>query len=192
MPDNTCWIDTIDYDEAGPELRSVFDQVLGPDGQLDNLYRAFSLRGHTILPADDLYKAVLHHGDNTLSKRFSELLGCYVAILTGCDYALAHHGHNFVHLSSDSDHAQGILSALRLDRTVACGDAREVAALDYTRKLCRFPEDVSESDVEALRDAGWVDGEVLEIVQVVAMFSYFTRVINGVGIALGNEKLGLY
>ena len=36
------------------------------------------------------------------------------------------------------------------------------------------------------------DGEILEIVQLVAMFSYFVRVINGVGIQLGNEKLGLY
>ena len=192
MPQSTCWIHSIEYADAEPGLQSIYDRVKSPDGQLDNLYKAFSLRPHTILPADDLYLAALHAEANTLPKRFSELLGCYVAILTGCDYALAHHGSNFTHLNKDDAGSERILGHLASDDVGQCGTTQEAAALQYTHKLCMSPQDTTPEDIDDLRRAGWNDGEILEIVQVVAMFSYFTRVINGVGIQLGDEKLGLY
>lgn len=192
MPEHVCWIDDIDYQEAGPELKSVYDQVLSPTGQLDNLYRGFSLSPQTILPADDLYKAALHHNNNVLSKVFAELVGTYVAVLAGCNYAQAHHGQNFIALSTDTDQANRILTALNLDNIEACGTDQEVQALKYVRKLCLRPAEIEQSDIETLRAAGWKDTEISELVQVVAMFSYFVRVINGVGIELGNEKPGLY
>ena len=90
MQNEVCGIEVVRYEDAGPELRAVYDRVRGPDGRLDNLYQAFSLRPHTIEPADSLYLAVLHDDDNKLPKWFSELIGTYVAILTDCEYALAH------------------------------------------------------------------------------------------------------
>lgn len=192
MHQNTCWIKTIEYADAEPGLQSIYDRVKGPDGQLDNLYKAFSLRPHTILPADDLYLAALHHQKNSLPKRFSELLGCYVAILTGCSYALAHHGQNFIHLNKDKAAAEKILNSLATNDIERCGTPKEVAALHYAGKLCNTPQNMTPENIDSLRSATWNDGEILEIVQVVSMFSYFTRVINGVGIQLGDEKPGLY
>lgn len=192
MPKRICWLDDIDYHEADPELQTVYDQVLSPNGQLDNLYRGFSLSSQTILPADDLYKAVLHHDNNVLSKCFAEQIGTYVAVMAGCDYAKAHHGQNFVALSHNSDQAHQTIAALTTGRLEACGTEKEVLVLKYVRKLCLHPADTAESDIQTLRSAGWTDTEISEIVQVVAMFSYFVRVINGTGITLGNEKPGLY
>lgn len=188
----TCWIDTVSYADAEAPLRATYDQVRGPSGTLDNLYQAFSLRPHTIEPADALYRAALHHDDNSLPKRFAELIGSYVAVLTGCDYALAHHGRNFASLHGDPEQAEAILGRLGENDLASCGDAREIAALHFTRKLCVSPEQMRNSDVEALTQQGWDDGEVLEIVQVVAMFSYFVRVINAVGISLKGERIGFY
>ena len=56
-----CWINSIGYEDAAPELQAIYDEVKSPSGHLDNLYRAFSLRAHTIKPADDLYLAALHN-----------------------------------------------------------------------------------------------------------------------------------
>ena len=49
---------------------------------------------------------------------------------------------------------------------------------------------MTEADVEALRDAGLADGEILEVNQVSASFNYWARTINGLGIQLGGEKVG--
>jgi len=192
MKNTTCWIDTIPESDADSELSAIYDRVRGPNGQLDNLYQAFSLRSHTILPADDLYLAAMHHEDNILPKVFSELIGTYVAILSGCQYAETHHGHNFAYLTADPHRSDEVLRALRENDLQACGSDRDVAALVYVRQLCLSPETVTQSNVSSLQSHGWTDGEILEIVQVVAMFSYFVRVINGVGISLGDEKPGLY
>ena len=192
MTNEICWIDIIDDENAEPGLKKIYDGVRGPNGQLDNLYQAFSLRPHTIKPADDLYRAALHHDDNALTKHFSELIGTYVAILTGCDYAEAHHGSNFKHLHGNEEDANHILTHLRSNSLDQLKEAKQIAALRYVNKLCMQPEKVVREDVETLTAIGWSDGEVLEIVQVVSMFSYFTRVINGIGISLGDEKVGLY
>ena len=139
MRDRFCWIEAIAYEDADEALKSTYDQVRSPAGDLDNLYRAFSLRPHTIPPADGLYRAALHHADNRLPKWFSELIATYVAMLSGCEYALTHHGCNFSHLVDDAARAEAILQALREDELEACGDAREVSALRYVRKLCLEP-----------------------------------------------------
>lgn len=192
MSKHVCWINNIDYNNANQELRSIYDQVLSPGGQLDNLYRSFSLSPQTILPADDLYKATLHHQNNSLPKQFAELAGTYVAILAGCDYARVHHGANYIALSNDTQHARRTLTALQSNDLDACGSNREIAALKYVYKLCQQPSDMSPSDIEALREANWNDAEISELVQVIAMFSYFVRVIQGLGIQPGDEKPGLY
>ena len=82
MPEPVCWIDDIDYRDANLCLRTIYDQVLSPDGQLDNLYRGFSLSPQTIMPADTLYKAALHHSNNVLTKDFAELIGTYAVSYT--------------------------------------------------------------------------------------------------------------
>lgn len=192
MSKRICWINDVNYNDANAQLRAIYDRVLSPNGQLDNLYRGFSLSPQTILPADNLYKAAMHDSNNVLSKVFAELVGTYVAILAGCDYAKAHHGHNYVTLSKDPQQANQILVELTHNNLDAGGTEQEVAALEYVRKLCLHPADIVRADIESLRALGWSDTEISELAQVVAMFSYFVRVINGVGIELGDEKLGLY
>ena len=192
MEDTVCWIRTVGYDAADASLQATYDAVRGRSGALDNLYQAFSLRPKTIYPADQLYRAALHDDCNSLPKQLSELVGSYVAILTGCDYALAHHGRNYVHLHGDATEAEGILERLRAGEIDGCGEPRDVATLAFARKLCMTPDRMRREDVAILREHGWSDGEVLEVVQVVAMFSYFTRVINALGISLDGERLGFY
>lgn len=187
-----CWLETVDYQHADASLRSVYDSVKGPSGELDNLYQAFSLMPQTIKPADDLYRAALHHSENRLEKRFAELIGCYVAILSGCDYALTHHGHNFAQLHGDRQHAEQMLRQLQQSHLDDCGTASEVSALRYVEKLCQAPQNMSRADLADLSAHGWSGADILEIVQIVAMFSYFVRVINAVGISTNGEKIGFY
>jgi uncharacterized peroxidase-related enzyme len=187
-----CWIDTVTEADAGDGLKKIYDRVRNPDGTLDNLYQAFSLRPHTIIPADDLYRAALHHDGNTLPKWFAELIGSYVAMLSGCDYAFTHHSHNFIHLFGDAKHAQALLQALRESRYEIFVEAKQIAALRYVARLTLHPGQMNAADIDVLRHSGWDDGEILEIAQVAGMFSYFVRIINAVGISLTGDKIGLY
>ena len=192
MKNDICWIDVIGYNEADESLQQIYDGVRNPSGSLDNLYQAFSLRPHTIKPADDLYLAALHNEGNSLPKWLSELIGSYVAIVSGCAYALTHHGKNFCHLYGDEHKAIEILENLKAGNLEKCGSKKEVCLLHYVKKLCISPDLMSPGDLKVLSDHHWNDGEILEVIQIVAMFSYFVRVINGTGISLHGETIGLY
>ncbi|MEJ2257516.1 MAG: hypothetical protein P8X98_11025 [Woeseiaceae bacterium] len=47
------------------------------------------------------------------------------------------------------------------------------------------------ADVEALREAGWDDGEILEINQIVAYFNYANRTVEGLGVDTDGDILAL-
>ncbi len=56
--------------------------------------------------------------------------------------------------------------------------------LDYAAKLTREPWNMEEADVQALRDAGFSDVGILDIVQVVGYYAYVNRVADGLGVEL--------
>jgi uncharacterized protein YciW len=61
--------------------------------------------------------------------------------------------------------------------------------LEFTEKLTIAPASMREEDVEALRDAGWADRDILDIVHVCAYFNFRVRVVDGLGLKLSDEQL---
>ena len=192
MDNCPCWIETIPEHKAEGPLREAYESVSRPDGTVHNLYKAFSLWPTPMPWADALYRAILHSDDALLPKWFQELIATHVAMLAGCEYAFAHHGTNFRKLLGDEARADAILQALRDGEPEAVFDRREAEIMRYNAKLAKTPEAMSETDIGALREAGVSDTEILEVNQISANFAYWVRVINGLGIQLGDEKIGIY
>ena len=68
---------------------------------------------------------------------------------------------------------------------------RERAGLEYAAKLTRRAANTAVDDIEALRTAGFDDGEILEINQVTAYFAYANRTVLGLGIDTTGDIIGL-
>jgi uncharacterized protein YciW len=56
--------------------------------------------------------------------------------------------------------------------------------LDYAVKLTVEPWNMVELDVEALRQAGFTDRDILDINQVTAYYAYVNRTADGLGVGL--------
>lgn len=54
--------------------------------------------------------------------------------------------------------------------------------LEFAEKLTRTPSSMSRDDVEKLRQSGFGDEAILEIVQITGYFNYINRVADGLGI----------
>ena len=54
--------------------------------------------------------------------------------------------------------------------------------LDFAVKLTRQPEAISRDDVEGLRRHGFDDDGINDVVQITAMFNYYNRIAEGLGI----------
>ncbi|MGD2114047.1 MAG: peroxidase [Acidobacteriota bacterium] len=66
-------------------------------------------------------------------------------------------------------------------RTADLTDA-DRAMLDFAVRLTREPWAVADADVEGLRAHGFDDVAIHDIVQVTALFNYYTRLADGLGI----------
>ncbi|MEM1180245.1 MAG: hypothetical protein AAGM22_18020 [Acidobacteriota bacterium] len=60
--------------------------------------------------------------------------------------------------------------------------AADRAMLEYTARLTRTPGDMRESDIQALREVGFSDVAIHDIAQVTALFAYYNRIADGLGI----------
>lgn len=56
------------------------------------------------------------------------------------------------------------------------------AMLDYAVKLTLHPSAMTRDDVQGLRDVGFDDDAIHEIVQIAALFNYYDRLADGMGI----------
>lgn len=59
---------------------------------------------------------------------------------------------------------------------------RRAAMLEYCVKLTLTPALMTRADVDALRDVGFSDRDVLDIVEVTAYYAYVNRVADALGV----------
>lgn len=182
------WIDIIEPADADGDLARNYRMVSGPGGQVDNILKSHSLRPHTLTGHMALYKAVLHHCDNKLPASLLEMIGVRVSILNQCEYCVEHHKAGLRKQIDDQRFTE--ISAALDSGDSGPLDNRERTALAYAEQLTREPASVGVVDIEILREAGFSDGEILEINQVTAYFAYANRTVLGLGTSHLGEELG--
>ena len=188
----SAWIRMLTDAEAGPELAAAFERVRAPAGTVDNVMRVHSLRPSTMTGHHALYMSALHDEANVLPGWFLETVASYVSILNRCHYSLTNHWSNARHLVADEGRAEAIRNALDADAPERAFEGKELAMLRYARKLTISPGAMVETDVQAMRDEGAEDGEILEVNQVCGYFNYVNRLLNGLGVTLKGDVIGYY
>ena len=188
----SAWIRMISDDAADENLREVLDLARTPHGTVDNVMRVHSLRPNTMKGHVVLYRACLHDDTNTIPEWVQEVSSSYVSTLNDCPYSYANHWANARHLIGDEGRADSIEAALRARKPEDAFEGAQLAALHYAAKLTVAPGRMEEADVQALRVAGWDDGEILEINQIVGYFNYANRLLNGLGVTTQGDVVGYY
>lgn len=61
-------------------------------------------------------------------------------------------------------------------------DSSDRQMLDFAVKLTRTPGQMTAEDIEGLRQVGFDDVAIHDIVQVCALFNYYNRLADGLGI----------
>lgn len=188
----SAWIRMISDDDADDPLKAALDTARTPHGTVDNVMRVHSLRPNTMHGHVVLYRACLHDASNTVPMWFQEVISSYVSTLNDCPYSYANHWSNARHLIGDNARADAVEAALQARSPETAFEGAELAALRYSEKLTTDPGKMVETDVTALRDAGWDDGEILEINQIVGYFNYANRLLNGLGVTTDGDVVGYY
>lgn len=188
----SSWIEMISDEDADADLLDALDGARTPHGTVDNVLRVHSLRPNTMRGHMALYKAALHDDANTLPVWLQETIGTYVSKLNDCPYSVANHWANAAHLIGDAARAAKIEAALDARSPQDAFDGAELALLDYAEKLTLLPAAMEKSDIDALKNAGIGDGEILEANQIIGYFNYVNRCLNGLGVTTEGDVVGYY
>lgn len=185
------WITTISFEEATGKVKKLYERIKGPDNNVDNIMMAHSLRPHTMEGHMAIYKNVIHHPRNTLPKWLLEAIGVYVSLLNDCEYCIEHHYVGMARLLGDEQEAAKIRLSLESQAPEITFSGRNLAALNYAKKLTQTPTAITPGDLGELRKAGLEEGEILEVNQVTAYFAYANRTVLGLGINKEGDIIGL-
>jgi uncharacterized peroxidase-related enzyme len=185
------WIKTIDYLNADSNLKRIYNRVKGPNNNVDNVLSIHSLRPHTLVGHMTLYKSVLHNSNNVLPKWYLESIGVYVSHLNNCTYCVEHHFNGFKKLLKDDLKADYYLESVKNDTLADFFDSKYFSGIVYAQKLTMEVQNIKKENFESLKIAGFSEGEILEINQVVSYFNYVNRTVVGLGVDLKGDVLGL-
>jgi len=152
---------------AQPLLQAVNKQL----GTVPNLFRLVAnspaaLEGYLSL------SGALSKG--ALSAPTRERIALAVAEVNGCSYCLSAHTYLGKNLAKLDD------AEITANRSGTSNDPTAAAAVKFAVQVTKNRGHVSDEDFRAVRDAGYTDAQIIEIVQHVALNTW-TNYINEVG-----------
>jgi uncharacterized peroxidase-related enzyme len=154
-----------------PRLRSLPERPVMRD-----VYQAYQ---ETCRPLGVLTEAAMR-GRSPFTQGQRELIAAYVSGLNACTYC---HGTH-LGVAEACGVAPDLISASLADVETAPLEPRMKPILRYARKLTLNPARMTEADAAAVYDAGWDDDALYSTVLVTALFNFYNRLVDGVGLDL--------
>ncbi|KEF35531.1 MULTISPECIES: peroxidase-related enzyme [Deinococcus] len=145
-------------------------------GFVPNVFRAQAVNGEQFLAWWNYFNLLLNK-EGYLTNAERELVAVVVSSVNRCLYCAVSHGAALRHFDGDAQKAD----AVAVNWRHAPLSERERALCEYAEKLTLRPAEVTEADLQPLRGAGLDDHQIMELVQVIAMFNMTNRVSSALG-----------
>jgi uncharacterized peroxidase-related enzyme len=152
-----------------PEAQEKLDALKAKLGSVPNIFQTFA---HSPAILDFYMQGSGALGNTSIDAKLRESIALTVAGLNGCDYCASAHTAIGQGLGLSDEETTYNLNA-------KSANTKNQAALDFAALIVEQRGKVNDNDIQAVKDAGFNDGEVLEIVAVVA-FNIFTNYFNHV------------
>ena len=157
----------IDRHATTADRQALLDSIHAAFGTTPNMFRAVA---NSPAALASLWSAFGALGAGVIAPKLGEQIAVAVADRNACAYCLAAHtalGRKAGASAQEMQQAQAGVSA----------DARTQAALHFALKLVNDRGQVGDADMQALRQAGFGDEEIVEILAHVAL-NLFTNYVN--------------
>lgn len=159
-------IEPVNYEQSTGKAKELLDAVKSKLGMTPNLMK-------TMAQSPAVLEAYLNFNETlgkTLNAKLREQISLLSAEENGCGYCAS--AHTALGKMAGLDET-AILSARQGNST----DAKSDAALKFAGKLLAGRGQVTDDDLQAVKDAGFTSGEIAEIVANVAL-NIFTNYFN--------------
>ncbi len=163
-------------EQAGPELRPLYDGIQKHYGFLPNYFQALGPVPHIIERERALANVLL--GDGALPVALKEQIVLVVSGINSSSYCVAAHLELLRRLGIEKLLGRKLATDYR-NAPVA---DKEMVLFRFSDKLTRNPSDIEKTDVDAVFKAGWDELALIETVLTVAWSNFVNRVAFGLGL----------
>ena len=160
-------ITLIDHATASPDRKALLDPIHAAFGTTPAMFRAVA---NSPAALKSLWGSFGALGAGVLPAKLAEQIAVAVADRNGCEYCLAAH----TALGRNAGASADEMAAAQMGEAA---DPHTQAALRFALKLVDARGHVGDADVQALRDAGFDDQQIVEVVAHVAL-NLFTNYVN--------------
>lgn len=160
-------VNLIDPATATGSVKSTLDQITKAFGATPNMFKAVANSKAALASLWGSFGAL---SGGTLSAQLGEKIAVAVANRNSCDYCLAAH----TALGQKAGASAGDMQAAQIGQS---DDPKTAAALKFALAIVENRAGIGDSDVTALRQVGFADEQIVEILAHVAL-NLFTNYVN--------------
>nr|WP_272871056.1 peroxidase-related enzyme [Ruegeria lacuscaerulensis] len=158
-------------DPLPAETQRYFDICVEKLGFVPNVLRAYAFDIDKLNAFTTMYNDLML-AESGITKLEREMIAVVVSAINKCFYCLVAHGAAVRQMSGDPQLGE----MLAMNYRVAPLDARQRAMLDFAAKMTHASAEIEEPDRQNLRDAGFSDRDIWDIVNVAGFFNMSNRV----------------
>ncbi|MGA2762867.1 MAG: peroxidase-related enzyme [Spirochaetia bacterium] len=168
-----AFIKTVPAAQAEGKLLEIYQEDLKTKGYVANYTSAFSLRPDVYRAWQNLLGSIRSH----MRVRRFELVTLAAAQALKCTYCMLAHGavlrKNFF--------GPGELAAIARDFHSAGLPGEEVTLMEFAQKITLEPNQLTQQDIDLLREKGLSDEEILDVVLAVTARNFMSKTLDALG-----------
>lgn len=170
-----AWLDVVDLEQATPEQIAILEES-HPKAKVSDYYRFLVHQPEILRQRSTAFNAIMY-APGGMSRAERELGATVVSRVNGCVYCASVHAQRFEQLAKRND----VIAQVFENPATAGTTARELAIGAFSIQLTDAPASVNADSIQALKDAGLNDGEILDLLHSDAIFAWANRLMLNLG-----------
>ncbi|SDC58498.1 peroxidase-related enzyme [Paraburkholderia lycopersici] len=171
----SAWLDTVALDEATPAQIAVLESS-HPQAKTSGYYLLLVHEPQVLAARSGAFNSIMY-APGGLPRAERELASTVVSRINGCVYCASVHAQRFQQLAKRDD----VIEQIFADPQTAGTTPRERAIVRYAIDLTLAPETVNGTSLDALRETGLTQAEILDLSHAIAIFAWANRLMLTLG-----------
>lgn len=169
-----AFIQTVPEEQAEADVKKLYEENAANFGYVPNYVQAFSLRPDVMRAWGQLLGTI----NRNIDTRRYELVTLAAARALKSSYCMLAHGAIVLNGLCSSEQ----LTHISQDYKTAGLTPAEVTMMAFTEQVVRDATAVSQDHIDALRQHGFSDGEIFDIITTATARCFFSKTIDALGI----------
>jgi uncharacterized peroxidase-related enzyme len=170
-----AWLDVVSLDSATAEQIAVLEES-HPKAKVSDYYLFLVHQPEVLKQRSVAFNAIMY-APGGMPRAERELGATVVSRINGCVYCASVHAQRFEQLAKRTD---AIIEVFNDPHTAGTSE-RERAIVQFSIALTSAPDAVSPADIQALKDVGLTELEILDLMHSVAIFAWANRLMLNLG-----------